>query len=73
MYFISIASNFHENEQLSQKFGGTTLCSKIYLSNRAKYAKTYFIKLAVKFNLKEILFYASSLKNASFHDYLPNF
>ena len=51
----------------------TNLCSKIYLRNGASEAKNYFINLLLKFNFKEILFYTSSLKNASFYDFLLNF
>ena len=48
----------------------TNLCSKIYLSNGACYWKIYLVKLLVKSNFWNILFYTSSLKNDSFWYFL---
>ena len=44
---------------------GTILSSKIYLRIGASKAESYLIKLPLKSNFKEILFYTSSPKNAS--------
>ena len=46
------------------------LCSKNYLRNGESLAKICLIQLQLKFNFKQMLFYALSRKNHCFKDFL---
>ena len=55
---------------LMKFWGELVLCSKNYLRNGGSLAKIFKVKLQLKFNFKQMLFYASSQKNDSFKDFL---
>ena len=60
-------------EAFCQYAHACSLCSKFYLLSGAWYEKNYFVKLLLKFNFKQILFYAKLIKNVSFIDFLRIF